>query len=191
METTNIAQIKSIYSELQGYLLTSPEPTKDHPLGGFIGDAQLWSKFNMTLDNLNILTNNRYSTFKLNPNSSRSQTHPILGINYYRSSLAGLIFKLHEDYFPDYPPRILVSESGKIVFNQNIHKEQSISLNIFKEQIDEKIPLYEEGSKQRSFLERLKGYIQTTNNAYDIIRNTISLARKFGLSFDDILKIFS
>ncbi|MGH7849080.1 MAG: hypothetical protein ACREOP_02150, partial [Thermodesulfobacteriota bacterium] len=95
------------------------------------------------------------------------------------------------DYFPNDPPLITRSESGQFVLNQNIHQEQSVSINIFKEQIEEKISMYKEGSNERSFLEKLKGYVTTTNNITDIVRTTSGLARKFGLSLDDIINIFS
>ena len=185
-----IAQIKSIYIELQGYLLSSPEPKNNLPDGGFITDENMWEKFNSALSRLNKITENKYHDHKLDCKVTGGSTLYI-NTNFYRSNLYGLIFRLYADYFPYDPPLVTRSESGQFVLNQNIHQEQSISINIFKEQIEEKISMYKEGSNERSFLEKLKGYIGTTNNIADIVRTTIGLAKKFGLSFDDISNIFS
>lgn len=184
-----LAQIKSIYIELQGYLLSSPEPRNNLPDGGYITDEDMWVKFNITLDRLNKVTDNIFTNHKMSY-KVRGNTQYIT-IDYYRSNLSGLIFRLYADYFPHDPPLVTQSESGQFVLNQNIHQEQTVSINIFKEQIEEKISTYKEGSKERNFLEKLKGYVATTNNITDIVRTTIGLAKKFGLSFDDISNIFS
>jgi hypothetical protein len=191
MENPILSEVKSIYVELQGYLLTSPEPKKDYPQGGFITDASLWNMFNSTLSRLNVVTDNRYVEFQLHATNDRPGGPLYLSVDYYRSNLSGLIFRLHADYFPNNPPYVTKSESGNIVLNQNIHQEQTIYINLFKEQIEEKISSYEEGSMEKSFLEKLKGYVDTTNNITDIVRTTVGLAKKFGLSLDDITNIFS
>ena len=190
-QEADIDQIKSIYYELVGYLLACPEIQQNHPLGGFISTPQLWNNFNAALDRLNNLTSSRYSTFSIYPDDSRSLKNPIIAVNHYKSNLYGLIFKLHADYFPNDPPLLSQSESGNIVFNQSIRQEQSVSINIFKEQIDEKIAQYEAGTNQRNFLEKLKEYLATTNNVSDILRYTFNLAQKLGLNLDDIMEMFS
>jgi hypothetical protein len=171
-----LAQIKSIYIELQGYLLSSPEPRNNLPDGGYITDADMWEKFNSSLNRLNKVTDQKYFNHKLDYKVTGSSK--FVNIDFYRSNLSGLIFRLHADYFPYDPPLVTRSESGQFVLNQNIHQEQSVSINIFKEQIEEKISMYKEGSNERNFLEKLKGYVATTNNFADILRNIIGLAKK-------------
>jgi hypothetical protein len=184
-----LAQIKSIYIELQGYLFSSPEPRNNLPDGGYITDEEMWVKFNITLDRLNRVTDNKYNNHKLAFKVTGNTQY--VNIDYYRSNLSGLIFRLYAEYFPHDPPHVTRSESGQFVLNQNIHQEQAVSINIFKEQIEEKISMYKEGSNERNFLEKLKGYVTTTNNLTDILKNTIGLAKKCGLSLDDIINIFS
>ena len=191
MDKADLAQIKSIYLELQGYLLESPEYKDYQNQAGETFDSNLWNKFNSTLDRLNSVADNRYNEFSLHPTSTRPGGPIHLSVNFYRSNLSGLILKLYADYFPDDRPFVTRSESGQFVLNQNIHQEQSVYINLFKEQIEEKISMYEEGSNEKSFLEKLKGYVATTNNITDIVRATARLAKKAGLSLDDITNIFS
>lgn len=198
MEAKNISQIKTIYAELQGYLFAAPEERDYAKESGHVYNSDIWEHFNSTLKRLNRITDDKYSHFELNERyynikhiDGEVETYRYISISSYRRNLAGLIFSLHADYFPNEPSPISKSESGQIVLNQDIHQEQSVSINIFKEQIEEKISSYAEGSKEKSFLEKLKGYVSTTNNITDIVRTTIGLAKKCGLSFDDISNIFS
>ena len=152
-------------------------------------DLSLLDRFNNSLNRLNKLTDNQYLDFKLLP--FRGSHSEYLSIDNYRTTLSGLIFKLHSDFFSQEQYPITKSESGQIIFNQNISQTQNISINLFKEQIENKLKDYKEGTKERSFLNDLNNYLTTTNNLTDIFKKTIDLANKIGLSFESLSNIFS
>ncbi len=56
--------------------------------------------------------------------------------------------------------------------------------------IDEKIHSYEDGSKEKSFLQKFKNSLSSISNATQLISQLLKLAKDFGLNIEDILKIF-
>ena len=189
--TVKIDELRSSYKELIGYILEAPRREDYLNQNGRLLESQFWGKFNSTLRQLNLMTQNKYADSVLVPQQTNSGRIVYVDIDFYRSNLLGLIYKIHSDFFNDEPLPITKSESGKITINQEMSLTQNISINLFKEQIEKKLKDYEEGSNERSFLEKLKNYVSTTSNITDIVKNTFDIARKSGLTLEDISKIFS
>jgi len=189
--TVEVDEIRSIYRELIGYILEAPTRKDYIDQNGHITEAQFWDSFNNTILELNIRTQNNYNRYNLIPKQTNSGRTFYIDVDFYRSNLSSLIHKIHSDFFNDEPLPISELDSGQITFNQSITQNQSVSINIFKQSIEDKLQKYEEGTKERSFLKKLNDYLSTTSNITDIFRNALSMAKGIGLSSEDVTKIFS
>jgi len=73
---------------------------------------------------------------------------------------------------------------------QNQNQTQSISILLeIQEKIISEIPKHEEGSKERTFLEKVKSILPSIKTVTDIISSILKIGSELGLSASDMHKL--
>ena len=180
-------KIRPIYSELQGYLSQAPseKTTSDATY-----DSSIWNQFNAAIDELNNISGNNYDRFKIHPETGGAGVAHVY-ILTYRSKLGGLISRLHGEFFSDEAAPF--SGMPTTIISQNQQQTQSFQIQMLLEiqsKIDEKIPKFDEGSKEKRFLERVKGSLASIGNITQLVTLLLKVAQDIGLTIEQILDIF-
>lgn len=178
-------EIKIVYEELQGYLSQIPL----HEIQSCIIDSASWDQINQSIDELNQLSGKNYDRFKILPTEGTSES--FVRTITFRQKIGGLISRLHAEFFSDESKPFSGGPSTIISQNQNVQQEVKIEIiNEIKDKIIEKIGKYSEGSKERTFLEKLKDNIKGVSNINGLILLVLKLANSVGLTVDKIRQIF-
>lgn len=182
-------QIRPIYSELQGYLSQAPARDK-----GLIFESSIWEQHNQAIDELNTVTGKDYDRFKLELRSIdwNGTMRRVIDSQSYRMKLSGLISRLHAEYFFDEPPPF--SDIPSTVITQNQIQNQTTYIQILldiQSKIDEKLQEYKEGSKEKTFLEKIKNSLSKVSNIVELIGLILRTGKEFDLTIEQILKMFS
>lgn len=180
-------KIRPIYSQLQGFLSQAPT-IKELP---FVTDPSFWTQYNQAIEELNQISGVNYDRFLINPKQTPRGIQKI-EMTEYRSKLGGLISRLHAEYFSDE----LAPFSGmpSTVITQSQQQAQSVQIEILLEiqsEIDRKLPNYKDGTKEKTFLERLKASLNSVANITQLIGLILRIAKEVGLSINQIYSIFS
>lgn len=173
--------IRPIYSELQGCLAQAPMKTDKNRV---IYAESLWEQYNKTVDELSGISEENYSQYKIIP--QRGQRF-FVDIDDYRGKLGALIARLHGQYFHDEAAPFSDMPSTNINVNQQ--QSQSVQIEIaieMTELITKKLSEVPAGSKERSFLEKVKGTLRTVRTVPQLITLLIATAHEFGLSIDQL-----
>lgn len=179
-------KVRPIYSELQGYLSQAPVIKESYDT---TDDKSLWQQFNNTIDELNSITGKDYSKFRIIPLHEQSD---YIRISEYRTKVSGLISRLHGEYFADEIAPF--SGSPATVITQNQTQQQSMHLIMLLEiqsKIDEKLNKNEVEGKGRDFLQTLKSTLSTIKDTTQLIQLILSTAKSFGITIEQLSKIFS
>ena len=175
-------KIRPIYSELQGYLSQMP----NH---GFSSSEELWKRPNEAVDELiNISGKQEYTRFKIA--TLNGDIGPFIRVESARTNLGGLISRLHAEYFFDEQPPFSGMPQTVINQNQSQNQNQSISIVLeIQEKIISEIPKHKEGSKERSFLEKVKSALPSIKTITDIISTILKIGSELNLSAQEIHNI--
>ena len=174
-------KIRLLYSEFQGYL--SQTPKRDDRV---IVDDSDWTRHNETVKELYQIAGENYNKFLIKPNISND----CVLLSTYRQILGGLISRLHAEYFSDEPAPF--SGMPSTIITQTQQQSQSIQMYLdIQSKIDEAIPNFEDGSKEKGFLEKFKSSLNTASNVNDLFKLCFKLATELGVSIATLLKIFS
>jgi hypothetical protein len=172
-----------------------------------IHDKSSWDGFNSTLDELAELTkDNHYLSLKIQP-IHMGTIHYILTSNFSSKVYQAVNYlfetqkqtNLREDCAPQRPK---ASDGGSI--SQTVHQAQdnaqsqitevSIEFNqtltYMTEVIVEAKVKYPEGSKERTFLDKLKDGISTAKTTADLIKMIMTLAIQLGITTEVLGEIF-
>jgi hypothetical protein len=181
-------KIKPLYAELIGYLAEAPDPKDNY---GSIYDSAFWSQYNNTVNSLTKISGKDYSTFCIQPKDSGFGS-PCIMTTTYRQKLSGLIHRLHSEYFKNEPhptdrnkPGVVVTQTQQqtqVVFNQ-------VLLDI-QDKINEQISNYKDGSKEKGFLQKLKGTLSGATNIVQLFNLIFTLAKEYGFSIDQLSNFF-
>ena len=186
-------KIRPIYSELQGYLSQAPEATSGRER--IYDDTSLVDQLNSSIQELEQVSQKDYSRYKekiqttpWNNNSARRY----FDLLSYRSKLGGLISRLYGESFSDE----LAPFSGmpSTIINQHQSQNQATHVQIlldFQSKIDEKIKGYADGSKEKTFLEKVKGALSKAGNVTELFTLILRTGKDMGLTLNDIFKLFS
>lgn len=180
-------KLRPFYSELNGYLSQAPIVEKQSDL---ITDEDVWTQYNKTVNSICNISQEDLSRFLIKNIRDVGVGKSITLISY-KQKLGGLISYLHSKYFPKEPAPFCTGPST--VISQSQQQNQSVHIHMLLEiqsKIDEKIHGYKEGSKEKSFLQKLKSSLGSISNTTQLISQLLTHAKDFGLSFEDILKIF-
>jgi hypothetical protein len=180
-------EIRPIYSELQGYLAQAPQKTDNTTV---IYAQELWESYNKTIKELSEKTGTTYHRYQIQPNVSEYSI--TVDIDNYRGKLGGIIARLHGEYFSDEPaPFSGMPSTTTISVNQQ--QSQSVQVEILLEMIDlihGKINQMEEGSKEKSFLQKVKDSLRGVKSVTQLITLFVQTANELGLSMQELAKIF-
>ena len=182
-------KIRPLYCELRGYLSQVPDATRT---GGYYYGSELWEHYNSSIDELNEISDGNYGRFRVSPTRSGGGGKLYIDIGTYQTKLAGLVERLHGEFFSDEP-----SPSGGMpttVISQSQEQTQSFQIQMLLEvqsKIDEKIPKFDEASKERKFLEKVKGSLASIRSIAGLIALLLSLAKEYGLSIEDLKSLFN
>jgi len=183
------SDLRPIYSELQGYLAQAPSLTSNEHRT--IYDESVWKQYNEAVAILSKLTQKDYNRFCVAPILGASGRSYYLPLVSYRQKLGGVINAIHAEYFSD--EQVPFSGSPSTVISQTQQQGQSLHVQIlldFQGKIDERISNYEEGSKEKTFLEKIKNSLNSTPNVMALFQLIIKTAKDSGLNLGDILGIF-
>ncbi len=189
MEEEKEKKIKVIYSELRAYLAQAPIE-KD----GFneLDDDSIWEHYNGTVNLLSETSGNDYSRHCIEPSVRDSTHNPYVTIDTYRQRLSGLISSLREEYFSDEPDPL--DGAPSTVITQSQHQGQSVHIQMIvdiTDIINEKIGKYEDGSNEKSFLQKLKDSLSSVSNVKQLLQTIFELAKKYGLDMNEAFEIFT
>lgn len=182
-------EIKVLYRELQGYLAQAPE--LGDPLGTASIEEPIWNHYNEAVNLLNAISGKDYSRFLIRQETDISKQFRSARVSTYRQRLGGLISRLHAEYFADEPnplevaPQTMISQTQQL--NQSVHIQMLLDI---QSKIDDKISSYGEGSKEKSFLHKLKGSLSSVRDVTQLVTQILMIANEFRLNVNDILNLF-
>ena len=181
-------EIRAFYLELQGYLSQTPLPDTNKS----IYDRSSWEQYNETIDLLEATTGNDYGRFKIMPSTSAMGARAYVDTTAYRQKLNGLINRLHTEYFTKEQSPFSGAPSQIITQTQQQSQATHIQMLLdMQSKIDEKMPNYGEKTKEHKFMERIRQSLSSISSITELLSQVLRTAKKFGLSIDDILKIFT
>jgi len=178
--------IRPIYHELQGYV--SKAPSSDGV--SYIHDAELWESANQAIEELNKISGEDYNRFKMVPQKRGQGTGYILEQNTYRGKLAGLIARLHGQYFASEPAPFSGMPSTVISQTQVQSQTQTQMVLNLQSKIDEQLRNLEPGDKRHTFLEKVKGALASVKDYAGVLALYITTAHEVGLTLEELLELF-
>ena len=101
-----------------------------------------------------------------------------------------MIARLHGEYFFDEPAPF--SDMPNTVINQTQQQNQSFQVQMLLEvqsKIDEKISEFKEGTKEKSFLDKIKGSLSSIKNTTELFTLILKTGKDFSLTVEQILNI--
>ena len=180
--------IRPIYSFFQGCLSQTPNDERNRTTYS----SDIWNMINIKIEDLNKVTQNDFNLFKLHPKVSGSSCIEYLYIETIRAKLGGLISELHGRYFSDEPAPF--SGMPSTIINQSQQQNQSLIVQMLldvQSKIDQNLSKYEEGAKEKKFLQKVKSSLGSIKDAVGLISLLINVGKDCGLSIDDLKGIFS
>ncbi|MHC4459091.1 MAG: hypothetical protein ACYS0I_18780 [Planctomycetota bacterium] len=180
-------KIEHVYSELQGCL---SQATKAKTSANAFYDAQIWNQYNEAVDELNNISGNNYDRFRIHPETSGPFGDFVRSITY-RSKLAALILRLHNEFFSDAPAPF----SDKPATDLRRRQQQSRFFQMqmileIQSKIDEKIPEFNEGSKEKEFLEKAKASLASIKSATQLVSLLLKTGRELDLTIEQMSELF-
>lgn len=173
-----------------------------------IHDASTWNGFNSTLDEIAKLTSDPYyATLKITPHASSSRQFVLvsdLSTKVYQAT--NYLFETQKDtYIQDgtQSPRRPQTPEGNSI-SQTVHQAQdnkqsqrtevniefNQTLQYMTEAIFEAKSKYPEGSKERTFIDKLKDGITAAKTTADLVKMIMSLAVQLGITTEVLGEIF-
>lgn len=183
---SNKEMIRPLYAELRGYLFQAPEVKATYES---ISDKAVWNQFNNVVRMLGEITKKDYSRFIIEPERS-SRVGDFVHIILYRQKLGGLLFSLHAEYFNDEVGPLDMGPAT--VISQNQQQQQTVNIQMIldmQSKIDENIDQYEEGSKEKGFLKKVKGSLSSVTNVIQLLSLLLKTAKDFGVSIQEMISI--
>lgn len=183
-------KVRPIYSELQGYLSQAPKLESTN----VVFEKSIWEQNHLTIAELNDVTGENYDKFKVivQPWAS-SETGYALSMVEYRTKLAGLIARLHAQFFSEEQAPFSGMPATTNIFNQSQQQTASFQVQLLlemRDKIDEKIGEFPEDSKERTFLEKIKDGLKSVSNTSQLMALLLKTGNDIGLTIDEMLKIF-
>ncbi len=182
MTTEMKSKIRPIYSELQGYLSQAPKSNN------IIYEEACWNQVNQTIAELKTVCGISFDKFLIEPHKDNKEQY--VERDTFRLILGGLISRLHGEYFSDELAPFRGMPSTIKTQNEQQIKSVQMFLDIQSKIIDSS-KQFDEGSKEKKFIDKLKGSLSTVSNVNDLIKLCLKLAEEFGVGLATVLKIFS
>jgi|GEM_PF-632841 hypothetical protein len=186
-------EIRHLYGEFIGYLSQLPIPKK-HDDGS--DNESFWTQYNESVKLLSKLSGRDYSSFLIEPKkegelNGKLWFAPFIHFDILRFKLGGLIAKLHKEYFWLEPAPF--SGGPNMVITQTQEQNQGVFVQVLldlQSKIDEKLPTLKDTSKEKTFLQKVKGALSGTQNIIGLINQILTIAKSCGVSIEDLQKLF-
>jgi len=178
--------IRPIYHELQGYV--SKAPSSDTI--SFLKDHELWESANQAIEELNKITGEDYNRFKMVPKKRGQGIGYLLEMNTYRGKLAGLIARLHGEYFASEAAPFKDMSSTVISQTQVQSQSQTQMVLELQSKIDEQLRDLEPGDKKHTFLGKVKGALASVKDYAGLLALYITTAQEVGLNLKELSELF-
>lgn len=135
-----------------------------------------------------ITQDEEYLKLEIKPRPDENEL--IVTASEYRGKVSGLISRLHGTYFYTEPAPFSGIPNTVVSQVQNQHQStQVVMLLEIQDRISQQIPKFEEGSKERGFLETIKSKLSTIKDAVEFAKLVVVTAKDFGLDIDKIKDI--
>lgn len=185
-------KIRFIYLELQGFLKELPALNSDK--SAIIRDSGVWESYHQKISDLNALTGNDYNNSKVCiKNTQDGFRDPYyISLTELRFKLAGIISRLYAEFFSD--ERNPLDGSPTTLINNSQNQNQSLQIEIaleISDLISNKIDKFEDGSKEKTFLEQVKNSLKSGKGVVDLISSILKTGSQIGLTTAEILKLFT
>jgi len=180
-------EVRPIYSELQGYLAQAPN-TGDK-INTAIYDEGFWEQFHNTINQLNEVTGKDYNRYKIEP--LRGQMGLFIRTLTYCQKLGGLIARLHGEYFSDEVAPF--AEMPSTIITQSQNQSQSLHVQLLLEVNDlihKKLGTVQEGSKEKTFLEKIKASLSSVKDVSQLVSLLITTAQQVGITIEQLKTLF-
>ncbi|MCJ7663521.1 MAG: hypothetical protein MUO24_04705 [Desulfobacterales bacterium] len=183
----NKQEIRSIYSKLQGWLANTPNDPK-YPT---TYDPEDWEQYNSTIVKLNELTVKNYDEHKLKPTRGGAGKLYITK-DSYRQKLGGLIAQLRCEYSLDEVAPFAEKPSTIINLSQNQNQSVYVQLQMeVSNLINEKLGMVQDGSKEKTFLEKIKESLSSVKNVSQLVTLFLMTAQQVGITIGQLKTLFS
>ena len=180
-------KIRPIYAELKGYLTQAPSPSSKSSFS----IKEVWDRYNNTIQELNGASGRDYSRFSVIPTPNQNYRNGLVSILDYRTKLNGLISRLHAEYFSNESEPF--SGSPTTLISQNQSQSQSMHVQILLDMqsiIDKKLGEYEAGSKEYTFLEKVRASLSGVRNITELLNLIFKTGKEIGLAIERVASIF-
>ncbi len=181
----NKEMIRPLYAEIRGYLYQAPEAKATFDS---IHNKDVWDQFNGVIKLLEEITEKNYSRFIIKP--KESQVGDYVSVILYRQKLGGLLSSLHAEYFNDEVDPL--HKGPATVISQNQQQQQTVHIQMIldmQSKIDGNIDKYEEGSKEKGFLRKVKSSLSSVKNVIQLLSLLLNTAKDFGLNIQEVISI--
>jgi hypothetical protein len=169
--------IKAYYEELKGM-------REAIPVAGWFDDDGISEKYHQTLNKLSkVISNFEINEYKVQPRHL-AQRGMIIDTNQYKTNINSIIGHLKGRFDFDNNQ----SASGH-TFIQN----QSVSIELVLNLQEKIINLereYEEGTPEKTFLQKLKKSLSSIKDATDVVGTVLSEAQKAGVTLEKLTSMF-
>ena len=180
-------QLKCLYSELRGYYSEAPVPGS--PLDLFY-NRPVWEHYNQVVDLVSEASGTDHSRFRIQP-ADLEEHGGRATVIAYRSKVAGLISRLHAQYFAGDPGPL--APSPTTVMTQTQQQDQSAYIAVLlavQSKVDDKLAELQEGTKEHGFLQKFKRSLASVSNVVQLLAQCLRMAKESGLSIDELAGIF-
>ncbi|MGA2093205.1 MAG: hypothetical protein ABSH16_07360 [Sedimentisphaerales bacterium] len=178
-------EVRPIYAELQGYL------AQELKTGSATYDSSFWERPNSAITELVKVTGKDYSRFMLTPKNTTSGSL-LMAYDTYRQQLGGIIARLHAEYFSDETPPF--ADMPKTIITQSQNQNQSLQVQLLLELNDlihEKMGKVKDGSKEKTFLEKIKASLSSVRDVSQLVSLLVMTAQQVGLTIEQLKTLFS
>ena len=179
-------EIRHIYHELQGYVSQAPSHNDSGP---YIQHDAVWKQANQTIEELNGISGKDYSRFKMIPRRIGSSQRDVLDKDTYRTNLAGLVARLHGEYFASEPAPFGGMPSTVISQTQVQSQTQTQMVLDLQTKIDDQLRKLEPGDKRHTFLEKVKSALASVKDYAGLHALYITTAQQCGLTLKELLDL--
>jgi len=182
MDEQKIKQINALYEELRGLVFGLGDVGMGQNIVG--GPA---SQYKQIIKKLSEITGEDFSRF-LPKMDDYDSNDPITGALDLKTSVNSLIASLRANYLNDRPAHYEQSASASTEVNVNVTVSVVVDiLNILNEKEKE----FEEGTKERTFIEKLKSGLKGVKDTASILSTIAQTANQVGLTTAELMKILS
>ncbi|MFA6042318.1 MAG: hypothetical protein WCV85_04350 [Patescibacteria group bacterium] len=180
-------EVRSYYSELQGYLSQFPIAKSPSDVSD---DFSMVERLNGVIDKLQTLCNEDLSRFKVSSPPGYDSQYFL--ISQYRTLVGGLISRLHAKFFSNEPPPFSGMPSTVNHFSQSQTQNQSQNMQLVMEVteiITKSLANTDIPQDEKTFLQKVKEILPTINGGLDLVQKVSAIAAQLGMSIEAVSRL--